>query len=837
MRYTSWFRRSGATDAPSGAVNLGKKLLGYLSNQRRLGAPETQVIRRVMEDGTLVVASFIGGIPKVAIYPAGTELQPPACELYVESGLLDLGPNIAPDANERFNRGLPEFDDSPALLYFGDDVTCDDKLNGKVQIAPGRVRSQCLGQAGDAPVESRLKDPEKKKAQAVLPASCWSGWMHRYVQAVYGGSAVSYRLNGDGLELGTGDSAVTVSPWAVNSWGLVRSDAGVRFVHIDGEHTAHFYRPRFSICGRQAFDLWRALQEEDAPEALTDKILTVALSACIPGEEESAVALAISGEIVGTYGWAFSGDGKKAVVVTASDTEMFLYEVAFAEDGPVLELLDATPLPPVTWAPRIISPSGGASITVIKGADATLAPDDSYDVPLQAWYEDNDLVTVYYSLVAEAADPVPDASRCQHNIFSDWASGSCVDPHEFRLKPAGLTTCAVAHGIRKVAGGSTLWSSVGMTNGVVVSGAIQRSQKVVFEALSCVPALEANVVRSVESGDGTAWPGTTGMQYFLADMIPPAGYYTEGYFDGCVPNPQPGDNCFSTDPSGRVGMLPTNPESGAFEYASESVTWFGKKWAFFRSKADMNVLPSEYTETYSLGSDQHLVLPFGDRKGAYAISYEFAGADGSFLSTQAAATRATDASFEAIHESHTYTYNGPINHHRFSWTRDFSAATFLKLNLTISDQSEADWDTSTPISTDNACEITYGGEEYKVYGAGAPFEEAGVVLTQPDGAVPWTGLSNWDPSCRTGFPGLLSVPEEDAHIEVETASGPIPLAVAKIGGDYVCQGFIYRALRSILGALVTPKVDLEFGDSISMDRESISGGYPKVHWPSFVGWA
>src|SRR5690606_18728007 len=49
--------------------------------------------------------------------------------------------------------------------------------------------------------------------------------------------------------------------------------------------------------------------------------------------------------------------------------------------------------------------------------------------------------------------------------------------------------------------------------------------------------------------------------------------------------------------------------------------------------------------------------------------------------------------------------------------------------------------------------------------------------------------------------------------------------------------FGYRGQSSLLGARVARELGFDFGESVAMDRETISGGYSKVSWPSFVGWA
>jgi len=86
---------------------------------------------------------------------------------------------------------------------------------------------------------------------------------------------------------------------------------------------------------------------------------------------------------------------------------------------------------------------------------------------------------------------------------------------------------------------------------------------------------------------------------------------------------------------------------------------------------------------------------------------------------------------------------------------------------------------------------------------------------------------------------LLDIPETDDHFEFKTG---VPLHAVLDGEDdrvnlAMVNEFHYRAARSLLGAKITPIVDENFGYSVDMDRETISGGYTKVSWPSFVGWA
>ena len=53
MRYAAEFRRAW-NDASGAAMDAGKKLLGYLLNQKRLSGVESLSMREVLPDGTIV---------------------------------------------------------------------------------------------------------------------------------------------------------------------------------------------------------------------------------------------------------------------------------------------------------------------------------------------------------------------------------------------------------------------------------------------------------------------------------------------------------------------------------------------------------------------------------------------------------------------------------------------------------------------------------------------------------------------------------------------------------------------------------------------------------------
>lgn len=74
-RFTEWYRNAGDVNASPALRDLAKKLLGYLENQRKLGAPPTLVVRRANRDG-MVEAAFIDGMPRVRIVAHGPAKAP-----------------------------------------------------------------------------------------------------------------------------------------------------------------------------------------------------------------------------------------------------------------------------------------------------------------------------------------------------------------------------------------------------------------------------------------------------------------------------------------------------------------------------------------------------------------------------------------------------------------------------------------------------------------------------------------------------------------------------------------------------------------------------------------
>lgn len=76
MRHSGWRRLRGDTDRPD-LLDLGKKLLGYLDNQRRLSGVRTLEIQRTTPDGAVVRAQWVGDLPIISVLAPAPSLPPP----------------------------------------------------------------------------------------------------------------------------------------------------------------------------------------------------------------------------------------------------------------------------------------------------------------------------------------------------------------------------------------------------------------------------------------------------------------------------------------------------------------------------------------------------------------------------------------------------------------------------------------------------------------------------------------------------------------------------------------------------------------------------------------
>lgn len=74
-RYDQWRRLTGNSNRPD-LLDLGKRLLGYLAEQRALSGVKSMTIQRQAPDGSVVTARFDGDLPSIHIQAAGGKQAP-----------------------------------------------------------------------------------------------------------------------------------------------------------------------------------------------------------------------------------------------------------------------------------------------------------------------------------------------------------------------------------------------------------------------------------------------------------------------------------------------------------------------------------------------------------------------------------------------------------------------------------------------------------------------------------------------------------------------------------------------------------------------------------------
>ena len=863
-RWPEWCRKVGETATHPAALNVGRKLLGYLSTRRETPGVQTLVKRVTLDDGTTVEARFIGDQPQVIVYaPDGHE----TCELYVESGLLDLGPNIAADAGERFDRGPPEFDDRPATLYFGDGVDCrqgEPGLNGKVRVTPAakRLVSECLPKQGRS-VESRLRDPAKKKAQAMLPASCWSGLMQRYVQAVYGGTALKYSGTPEALTV----EGVTIR--LDESWGLLELSGKLRFVQIGDGGNATFYevKPK-SPCFAAVLALWRTLRDGD-DAAVADKVLTIGLSGCKIGDSISVADGLPTGNrhFKKRAAWAFSRDGRKAVAVLESDGVASVYEATFTINSTGALSVSASARESAdafngsAW-PLIVGDAspwkgGGAAKSGIEGEDE-LAEGDSFDFPVYAYYDRSDVKVVRFSILA-AGRVVDDLSYCMRagdqygyrlDGFSNYVTGATI-----RVSPDGgadkSNACgATIKGVIEVARGyyADGWSSVSVCKALIPMG----------DDNLLVPVAKKMDVMGVDS-DLIEGSVTVTSESLVADYL--ATYCANtgiGFGVGgvCFPYNMTGEPCTTI-----ADVMVSDPDPPpCFSSTLDSVVFTATN-----EYAPYTLKGAVFLGDIGAGSVPVLSLAFGATDVFVCTDYTFVGGSGGHATVNTwmnSSFNGTDfrGSSGVSVEQRTCTASGAGS---FTVTRTWSipppapAGDFILhlgqqgvgQNMAISRNGSGVLQyTKTPLDTGWTIHVmptgARGVESATILVAGSATTQfdtqRGCATVSPDSpadATPFApGDADLDACAVYEMVGLRDL--IDDHIETEFPDGPKAWSLQDgTNHDWLMDGFAYEGARSLLSAVIEPMPMLDRGNSVNMDRQTISGGYPKVSTPSFVGWA
>lgn len=869
MRHSSEFLRAWS-DASGVAIDVGKKLLGYLANQKRLSGVDSLVQRVTLEDGTVVEARWDMNIPTVRIYPGGSEA---ACELYVESGMLDLGPNIASDAGERFNRGPPEFDDSPATLYFGDGVDCqpnDAGLNGRVRVIGYGMQSDCLPSNGSS-VQSRLTDPVKKQAQALLPASCWSGLMQRYVQAVYGGTALDYSASTTTLVVAGASIPATASV------GLIAVGGALRFVAFDPVSGALDVRacvpssPCFSAC----LGLWRSLSErDDADIARKRKVLSIALSGCKIGKLLETVNTGVSGNAFfpDRPAMHFAADGKSAAVVLESSGVSTAYKINFVADGKRLSVTaSAISSGPVLvdhdhW-PMYVAGSAceyGSNSPIRHGFDGDgkkIESSSDYDFPVFAvCVGSSNVRVVKYCLIASRR-VIARSDGCFDSDVRPTSTGENA-PCSSDIK----SLISVASGYYADIGGNIEWSSVEKTKVVEhKDNYTATAYGFTSKSLAVVPKGDEYFNSAPASGFTTEVIEVMGSSYTHPaaenDCLYVTGTSPHLVFSITTEFTSPPSDCEFHHTSTFGPCIGPSSGSGIPTYLSEATCDFMYAISKINDFSCMHHERLRDADVYALKVSGNLYLPrahiislcsgtyefVSDRhaismvSGAYySVKRDFTDGDGrdecsfsfDFIKITPAPPSTSLCGLDVVTKSDPEgTFSGV-------YATEFQSYELLRHT------KFRDWASPVDLASLSKSMIR-GLQSYKSttsYG-GSIYDPREVTIDSDDASESdYIAKGSEELKSACDYVGELFIDRlTNDPISTETSGSNESkekwLKYIDAPSNPVVTGFNYAGANSLLGAAIFPRITIDRGASINMDRQTITGGYPKVSTPSFVGWA
>lgn len=883
-RYSGWIGKKGGAE-DSVAVQVGRKLLGMLAIRRKVPGVKTLPERVVLEDGTIVEARFDGDIPRVLVIPPDDVLELVQCELYVESGMLDLGQNIAADAASRWDRGLPEFDDSPATLHFGTGVDCPEGvqgLNGRVVVSNrGRIRSGCLPSRGSA-VQSRLRSPAKKQAQAVLPASTWSGLMHRYIAAVYGGQQCDYELSGTSLVVRLADDAVVIDPAA--GWGLVEHNGAHAFCTTNAVDVT-LYGLRFTKCAAKVYEAWRLLRDagETSPEHL-DKLLTIALSGCIPGDfidsisrDRAGKLFSESGEQANGYGYAYAKNRAMSVLYEADEggdasirqMRTVVEEVTFSYDH-----VGGWSITSDLLTDYCLVSQYGVSVNGFSLQSGHLAFEDSeyedggLDAPVYCYYLGEQRKVIWLTTIIQEGTDIPawDTLSCYYpgpGSFTDGDTSTHAIDCSMVAKESKtyFTGTSVAHGMYSKVDGVADWTSVTISRAMrehVFGGSVYLrlwADSVLLRAVARTPFITDSFSESSDPRPSATTPKFWG-GVVIADTIQSVA-----------------------DPGVDAGEG-ARSECTTFSYELNTVD-YPPPSGFSHKYVDITSYHAAYDAISVLGDvgwkrSTVMVLPRGSRCSAVCIAYKTDGLFGAIGRSHAwstyhymrtaifgnsagdtLATYSVEANVGGETTIGTYYARASANH---IWPASINATGAVGVSRSrvtgfrSYTDAEAPGGPGTVVIRDSDGRASDRGESiaFQAFssdvhlGAGVEFSEtlSGTALVDPD--FDWLGTSGdlGELSCLDVLGTLLERPSVHSPITVDLPDSdeaidyllPGPRDSASV---WYTQGNTarYVARMSLLGAMTIPRAGSVRGESINMDREDIAGGYPKVNTPSFVGWA
>jgi hypothetical protein len=343
-----------SSEAAKRYFERGRKLVGEVVERVLRGGLKHGARTVKLDDGTVIRVIADGSVPIAEIYAADevvARVPLDSCSIFMESGQLSLGPSVA---------SLSDSGVAPELT-FNTRTAHNARFNGTVNVsrygdsyavqtgasAPADGESHACDEVRDADDNVIATVAAKKTAQFLVPASCFTGLMRRWVQALYGTSSAVYgTVPGYWIEYPFGGTVPTVTvPKLQVMTAQKDEDGNTEYGSINLDFRS------YHVCGivdpTRQLDFWFATiwphassgQKVEFRKAnLTDcgkllrgyllqvgrghpdyqKLSTFLMSQLMP-ENDVAVERAIPEEYlpaVGPYGWKFNGSGTAAAVVT-----------------------------------------------------------------------------------------------------------------------------------------------------------------------------------------------------------------------------------------------------------------------------------------------------------------------------------------------------------------------------------------------------------------------------------------------------------------------------------------------------------------------------------------
>lgn len=883
-----WTHKKGHVNSGT-AFTQAVRALNDLKTRLNLGGAASGKHRRILSDGTPIEVSWAMGIPTIKIGNPNTSGEY-VCFMSVFSGMLDLGADTSATASQRFDYGRPEFAEEAKVLHFND-ASCAPAggVNGAVSYVKrdgaAFINSQCANSAEAGNITLSRWSAAQLKAQAVLPGSTFSGFMRRYVQAIYGSNR-DYRLatSSNTLELLDSENAVVAafSPYANAVTGLCY--VGGKFVFIKPvlsgtSITFNFYKTNVTPCAAAVLEYWaskygyllkKRINEETLSvgdleqETQGNKILTIAMSEVSIGSLANA-SVPISINNSGTahsYAINFGLDRVAVCVRNSADAGTSLLRCAFSYvDGEYAAALSSSVVGQDTrgglgcfmYTPgytgvayaNVSSLGGGAGF--VTGSRIT---------PVHGYYVSgtNEHRVVYHSVAISSAVDGGEIKTCASRAvgFVTDVTSAVIDAAYCESASIGSYEAIYSSGFYEMQGVDILWSTVAVRSAATTAG----------DSVADV-AISRNIVNgSLSSLSDISVAGET---------VTPPTTLTGSHFQ------YDGDFLLSdksATPSFLLGVF-TNTLA-ALNYAdcmdlpeiTTNTVWIPPDSGPVASTGDLSVTGGEKTVTGAIAYDDI----FFERSFAYG---KFSIGDNEILSI-------SDGNCEAIHV-HTYK--------RQQFDGQFSS-TEMSFRHPVANLYEGQFETSpgvfVPWSVTFQIDRSLNARSLYVYATSSVVSGQSSIYARRDAGgagyfrVPrWEGiigpatLDIYDPKTDTTFTetcgrntmaniGPISGADP---IDVQ-ATMPVPTAptcfntffstVLQFAGANNPVNSMYssdehlkmyadfyntrllniRAVSGLKTGEAIPTIDPgDTGRSINSDRHTFTGGYPAVNNPSFIGWA